>query len=54
MTQSISSNELAELMIKIVSDNKKLILMKNKLSEQKQDLDWSVSLENHPILNIGN
>jgi len=54
MTQNISSNELAELMVKILEDDKKLMSMKNQLAEQKKDLDWSVSLKNHPILTIAN
>jgi glycosyltransferase involved in cell wall biosynthesis len=52
ITQTVSSEELADLMIKISKDEKKLFSMKSKLADEKHQLDWSVTLKNHPALNI--
>ena len=52
ITDNISSEELADLMIKICKDEEKLFRMKSKLSNEKYKLDWSFSLQNHPALNI--
>ena len=52
ITDNISSEELADLMIKICKDEEKLFRMKSKLSNEKYKLDWSFSLKNHPALNI--
>jgi len=51
ITKSISSEELAYLMIKIHQNEKKLLAMKKQLSAEKHNLDWNISLQNHPVFN---
>ena len=51
ITENISSEELADLMIKISKDDEKIFRMKSKLSNEKYKLDWSFSLKKHPALN---
>ena len=51
MTKSISAEELADLMKKIHQDEKKLFSIKDRLAAEKYNLDWNVSLKNHPAFN---
>lgn len=50
ITNNISSDELADLMVKILLDVKKLDKMKIKLANNKHKLDWKIQLKNHPVL----
>ncbi len=50
ITETISSEELAELMIKIMSDKEKLDEMSTALFNNNKDLDWTKKLINHPSL----
>ena len=52
MTSSISSNELADLMIKIISNKQKLKEMSKHLYLNKESLDWKNKLKSHPSLEI--
>ena len=52
MTSSISSNELADLMIKIISNKQKLKEMSKHLYLNKDSLDWKNKLKSHPSLEI--